>query len=85
MRATYEVRITKQALKDTRKLSPKLRKKLRSILSEVLAQSPYEGKKLVGDLQGNYSLRLNRLDRIVYSIDEGNKIVYIKRTRTHYG
>lgn len=81
----YEIRITKQALKDIRKLSPKMKNKLRSIFSEVLSKTPNEGKQLVGDLKGNFSLRLNIYDRIVYSIDEDNKIVYIKRTKTHYG
>ena len=81
----YEIRITKQALKDIRRLSPKMKIKLRSVLSEVLSKTPYEGKKLVGDLTGNLSLRLNIYDRIVYSIDEDNRIVYIKRAKTHYG
>ena len=81
----YEIRITKQALKDIRKLPPKMKDKLKSILSEVLSKTPYEGKHLVGDLKGNFSLRLNIYDRIVYSIDEDNKIVYIKRAKTHYG
>ena len=81
----YEIRITKQAVKDIRKLSPKMIRKLKSILTDVLLKTPYEGKKLVGDLKGNYSIRLNIYDRIVYSIDEENRIVFIKRTRTHYG
>ena len=81
----YEIRITKQALKDIRRLSPKMKIKLRSVLSEVLSKTPYEGRKLVGDLKGNLSLRLNIYDRIVYSIDEDNRIVYIKRAKTHYG
>ncbi len=81
----YEIRITKQALKDIRKLPPKMKNKLKSILLEVLSKTPYEGKLLVGDLKGNFSLRLNVHDRIVYSIDEDNKIVYIKRAKTHYG
>ena len=80
----YGIRITKQALKDIRKLSPKMKNKLRSILSEVLSKTPYEGKQLVGDLKGNFSLRLNIYDRIVCSIVEDNKIVYIKRAKTHY-
>ena len=85
MKQTYEVRITKQALKDIRTLPPKLKKKLKSILLEVLSITPYEGKKLVGELAGNYSLRLTLHDRIVYSIDEDTKIVFVKRARTHYG
>ncbi len=81
----YEIRITKQALKDIRRLSPKMKIKLRSVLSEVLSKTPYEGRKLVGDLKGNLSLRLNIYDRVVYSIDEDNRIIYIKRAKTHYG
>ena len=80
----YEIRITKQALKDMQKLSPKMKNKLKSILLEVLSKTPYEGKRLVGDLKGNFSLRLNIYDRIVYSIDEDTKTVFIKRAKTHY-
>ncbi len=81
----YEIRITKQTVKEIRKLSPKMIKKLKSILTDVLSKTPYEGKKLVGYLKGNYSIRLNIYDRIVYSIDEENKIVFVKRAKTHYG
>ena len=81
----YEVRITKQAFSDIKELSPKMKEKLKSMLIEILTSTPYEGKKLIGDLSGNYSIRLNLQDRIVYSIDEDNKIVYVKRAKTHYG
>jgi len=81
----YEVRITKQALKDIRTFSLKIKKKLKDIFNEVLAVTPYEGKRLLGDLEGNFSMRLNIRDRIVYSIDEEKKVVYVKRARTHYG
>ena len=81
----YEIRITKQELKDIGELSPKMKEKLKDILTEVLALTPHEGKKLMGDLEGNYSLRLNIKDRIVYSIDEDHKTVYVKRVKTHYG
>ena len=84
-RARYAIRITRQACKDIEKLSPKITKKLREILEEVIAVNPYEGKKLLGDLAGSYSCRLTLKDRIVYSIDETRRIVYIERTRTHYG
>jgi Txe/YoeB family toxin of Txe-Axe toxin-antitoxin module len=81
----YEVRITRQAGKDIATLTPKLRDKLRDILVRVIAQNPYEGKKLLGDLVGSYSYRLTFKDRIVYSVDERTKTVYIERARTHYG
>ena len=75
----YEIRITKRAFKDIKELSEKQKKKLKSILKEILVVSPYEGKKLIGDLTGNYSIRLNIKDRIVYSINEKKNVVYIKR------
>ena len=83
--ARYTVRITHQAKKDINKLSPKLKAKLRDILLEVIAVNPYEGKKLIGDLAGSYSYRLNFKDRFVYCVDETIKTVYVQRARTHYG
>ncbi len=85
MSARWEIRFTKQAKKDVERLSPRLRAKLRDILLEALANNPYEGKKLLGDLAGSYSYRLTYKDRIVYSLDEERRIVYIERARTHYG
>ena len=85
MNTLYEVRITNRAEKDIRTLSPKLQKKLQDILSEVIAKNPFEGKKLLGDLEGSYSYRLTYQDRIVYSIDKERRIVYLERARTHYG
>jgi len=81
----YRIRFTRTAMKDVSKLSPKLRKKLREILIEVISRKPYEGKKLIGDLHGSYSYKLTFQDRIVYSIDEENKTIYIERAKTHYG
>jgi Txe/YoeB family toxin of Txe-Axe toxin-antitoxin module len=81
----YDIRITKQAKKDINTLTPKLRAKLRDILVHVIAADPSEGKKLLGDLAGSYSYRLTYKDRIVYSVDERTKTVYIERARTHYG
>ncbi len=81
----YAVRFTKEAVKDVKKLSPRLRRKLREILAADLATDPFSGKKLVGDLTGFYSIRLSRKDRIVFSIDEAARTIFIHRARTHYG
>lgn len=81
----YEIRTTRRAEKDVKKLSPKLKNKLYDVLTEVIARSPFEGKKLIGDLQGSYSYRLTYRDRIVYSVDTKQRIVYLERARTHYG
>ncbi len=83
--AAYEVRLTRRAEKDVKKLTPQLRRKLYEILTEVIAQEPFQGKKLIGDLAGSYSYRLTYKDRIVYSINAKERVVYIERAATHYG
>jgi Txe/YoeB family toxin of Txe-Axe toxin-antitoxin module len=81
----YEIRLTKEAVKDVAKLTPKLKLKLKDMLLNSIAIAPYHGKRLVGDLEGFYSLRLTFKDRIVYSVDETAHTVFIHRARTHYG
>lgn len=83
--APYEIKFTKEALKDTKKLTPHLTAKLKKILINKIAVEPYSGKKLVGQLKGFYSVRLSYQDRIVCSIEEESQIIYIHRTKTHYG
>ena len=83
--ARYEIRFTKEAMKDVQKLSPQLTVKLKDILRNKIYVEPYTGKKLVGQLKGFYSIRLNYQDRIVYSVDEENLTIYIHRAKTHYG
>ena len=82
---SYTLILTKKAAKDISKLTPQLKTKLKDILINKVSKSPYDGKKLVGDLGGFYSVRLNYQDRIIYSIDEETRTVCIHRTRTHYG
>ena len=81
----YEVRFTKEAKKDVAKLTPKLKQKLKKIIQDKIAIDPYAGKKLVGDLADFYSLRLSHKDRIIYTIDNKQKLIYIHRAKTHYG
>ena len=81
----FDIRFTKEAIKDFKKLSPRLRNKLKEICKNTIAVEPRAGKKLVGDLQGFYSMRLSFQDRIVYSIDDESRTVFVHRTRTHYG
>ena len=82
---SYEVRFSRVAYKDVGDLTPRLKKKLKDIITGQIALNPHSGKRLVGDLVGFYSMRLTFKDRIVYSIDEEHKTVYIHRARTHYG
>ena len=81
----YQVRFTKEAKKDIAKLTPKLKQKLQYIIRDKVSINPYRGKKLVGDLTGFFSLRLSYKDRIIYTIDQDQQIIYIHRAKTHYG
>lgn len=81
----YHILFTKEAAKDVKKLNPKLQKKLKEILNNNIANDPLSGKKLIGDLEGFYSVRLTHQDRIVYSIEQKDHTVFIHRARTHYG
>lgn len=80
----YEVRFTKEALKDIKRLSPRLKEKLKEIVLNQIAVDPRSGKQLIGDLRGFYSVRLTYQDRIVYSIDQRSRIVFVHRAKTHY-
>lgn len=82
---SFSVHFTPEAVKDTKKLTPKQRKKLKEIILLQLMENPFVGKKLTGNLTGFYSIRLNIHDRIVYNIDKQKKMVTILKTKTHYG
>lgn len=79
---------TKKAQKDARKLTQSGLKKKASIILDILAQNPYSTppsyEKLVGDLTGAYSRRLNIQHRIVYQVYESDNVVKIIRMWTHY-
>ena len=81
----YAIRFTKEAAKDVDKLPPGLKEKLKVILRQQVAPNPRCGKRLVGDLAGFLSLRLTYKDRVVYSVDDDTRTVFIYRARTHYG
>ena len=85
---TWELVYTKQAQKDAKKLSASGLKdkaqKLLSIIKEDPFQNPPPFEKLVGDLSGAYSRRINIQHRIVYQVYKQEKIVKIIRLWTHY-
>ncbi len=85
---SWKVIFTKQAHKDARKIADsglKLKaEKLIEILQSNLFQKPPSYEKLVGDLSGAYSQRINIQHRLVYQILEKAKIVKIIRMWTHY-
>ncbi len=84
----WKVVFTKQALKDAKKInSAGLKEKAENILS-ILQQNPFQNppsyEKLVGDLSGAFSRRINIQHRIVYQVYEKEKTVKIIRMWTHY-
>jgi Txe/YoeB family toxin of Txe-Axe toxin-antitoxin module len=81
----YDIELTKQAQKDIKKLSPKLKEKLKDILRNKISVDPLAGKALLGDLAGYYSVRLTFQDRIIYRIEDHRCVVVIIRAKTHYG
>jgi toxin YoeB len=85
---SWEIVYTKQAQKDAKRLaSAGLKKKVLKLL-EILKENPYQKpppyEKLVGDLAGAYSRRINIQHRLVYQIDVKEKIVKVIRLWTHY-
>ncbi len=81
----FRIEFTRPALRDMRLLSAKSIKKLQKVLLEKVAENPYSGKKLIAEMEGQYSYRLNLKDRLLYWIDPNSKTVYVHRVRTHYG
>jgi Txe/YoeB family toxin of toxin-antitoxin system len=84
----WTVVFTKQAQKDAKKLSSAgLQSKAEQLL-EILKKNPVETpppyEKLVGDLDGAYSRRINIQHRLVYQILKEGKIVKVLRMWTHY-
>jgi Txe/YoeB family toxin of toxin-antitoxin system len=85
---TWRIAFTRQAKKDAKKLSASgLRPKAEELL-DILAVDPYQTsppfEKLVGDLAGAYSRRINIQHRLVYEVNEAERVVKVIRMWTHY-
>ena len=85
---SWKLVYTKHAQKDAKKLSasglkPKAQHLL-DILAENLFQNPPPYEKLVGDLAGAYSRRINIKHRLVYQVLEDVRTVKVLRMWTHY-
>ncbi len=79
---------TKHAKKDAKKLtSAGLKSKAQDLL-EIIKTDPYKNpppyEKLVGDLEGAYSRRINIQHRLVYQVLEEEKAIKVLRLWTHY-
>ncbi len=79
---------TSQARKDAKKIAAAGHKEKVIFLLKILEQDPFQVpppfEKLIGDLEGAYSRRINILHRLVYQILDEKKIVKVIRMWTHY-
>jgi len=85
---SWQLIYTKQSQKDAKKLtSSNLQDKAQTLLA-ILQSDPFQNpppyEKLVGDLDGAYSRRINIQHRLVYEVIETENVVKILRMWTHY-
>jgi toxin YoeB len=84
----WELAFSKQALKDAKKvkaagLKPRV-EELLALLEKDPFQSPPSFEKLVGDLAGAYSRRINIHHRLAYEVFTKERVVRVLRMWTHY-
>ena len=85
---TWKLVYTKQAQKDAKKLASSGLKPRAQELLALIADDPYRKpppiEKLVGDLTGAYSRRINIQHRLVYQVLEDERVVKVLRLWSHY-
>ena len=85
---SWKLVYTKQAQKDAQKLAAAGLKPKAKLLLDILAENPFQNpppyEKLVGDLAGAYSRRINIKHRLVYQVLEDIGTVKVLRMWTHY-
>ena len=85
---TWNLAYSKYAIKDAKKLSAAGLKDKAKALLDILEIDPFQNpppyEKLVGDLKGAYSRRINIQHRLVYEIVRKEKTVRVLRMWTHY-
>jgi Txe/YoeB family toxin of toxin-antitoxin system len=85
---TWKLAYTKQAVKDAKKLANSNLKSKAQALLDLVREDPFQTppafEKLVGDLTGAYSRRINIQHRLVYQVLEQERVVKVLRMWTHY-
>ncbi len=85
---SWSVVYTRQAQKDARKIASSNLKSQTQRLLDLIARNPFQNpppyEKLVGDLAGAYSRRINIQHRLVYQVYTAEHIVKVLRMWTHY-
>ena len=84
----YKIFYTKKAIKDIEKIKSSKLEKIAKNLINIIKENPYQNppsyEKLVGDLKGLYSRRINLKHRLVYEVIEEEKAIKIISLWTHY-
>ena len=84
----WQIALTKQAYKDAKKLDGSGRRSKVEALLQILQSNPFQNpppfEKLVGDLAGAYSRRIDIQHRLVYQVLTSDRIVKVIRMWTHY-
>ena len=84
----WQLYFTKQAQKDAKKLASSGLKPKAQELLDILREDPFASpppyEKLIGDLSGAYSRRINIQHRLVYQVLENERAVKVLRLWTHY-
>lgn len=82
------LKYTKQAQKDAKKLTAGNLQNKAKVLLDIIQVNPFQNpppyEKLIGNLEGAYSRRINRQHRLVYEVIEAENTVKILRMWTHY-
>ncbi|XXF07112.1 Txe/YoeB family addiction module toxin [Pseudomonas sp. D1-3] len=85
---TWQLAFTKQAQKDAKKLAAAGLKDKAKALLNLIQENPFQNpppyEKLVGDLSGAYSRRINIQYRLVYQVLQDEHVVKVLRLWTHY-
>ena len=85
---SWAIVYTKQAQKDARKIASSNLKAQAERLLEVIAKNPFQNpppyEKLIGDLAGAYSRRINIQHRLVYQVYDAEHTVKVHRMWSHY-
>jgi len=85
---SWRLEFSKAAAKDAQKLAAAGFKPKTQALLDILRDNPFRNpppyEKLIGDLKGAYSRRINLQHRLVYKVDEAAQVVAVLRMWSHY-
>ncbi|HEY5894346.1 MAG TPA: Txe/YoeB family addiction module toxin [Chthoniobacterales bacterium] len=85
---SWSIVYTQQAQKDARKLASSNLKPEAQRLLDIIAKNPFQNpppyEKLVGDLAGAYSRRINIQHRLIYQVYDAKRTIKVIRMWTHY-